>query len=314
MRRVRTLDAALTWALSIALSGAFLLAGVPKVLGTQTVFIRAAALHTSPAPIRVGIGVLEIAGAIGLLIPRFATAAAIGLAMLMIPATQTMYSTGEPGLWVPPLLMVLLLVVAWRRNVAAVSARYHGFADSPHPLLHDGVIAGLIGAVTIAVWFFILDSVAGRPFYTPWTLGRLLLSPFGAVPPVEDAVTCVIFYTVFHFVAFMIVGLAVSVVVAAARREPSVLFAFVILFVMWEVGTYGVVALLEVGTLLGPTAWLQIMVSNLLAAAAMALYFVKKHPELREEFRHSLDAEAGAPTESPPPPAPQVPLGRPGRR
>ena len=44
----------------------------------------------------------------------------------------------------------------------------------------EGLVAGLIGAATIAVWFFILDLYNGRPFYTPNVLGAAL-SLSGAV-------------------------------------------------------------------------------------------------------------------------------------
>src|SRR5437867_3281646 len=38
----------------------------------------------------------------------------------------------------------------------------------------EGLVAGLIGAATIAVWFFILDLLKGRPFYTPSVLGTVV--------------------------------------------------------------------------------------------------------------------------------------------
>ena len=41
-------------------------------------------------------------------------------------------------------------------------------------LLREGLIAGILGAATIAVWFLIVDSVRGQPFYTPSILGTAL--------------------------------------------------------------------------------------------------------------------------------------------
>src|SRR3989449_5423278 len=38
-------------------------------------------------------------------------------------------------------------------------------------LAQEGLIAGLVGAATIAVWFLLLDSLSGRPLYTPTVLG-----------------------------------------------------------------------------------------------------------------------------------------------
>ena len=31
-------------------------------------------------------------------------------------------------------------------------------------IYQEGIIAGVIGAATIAVWFFVIDSLSGRPF------------------------------------------------------------------------------------------------------------------------------------------------------
>ena len=31
----------------------------------------------------------------------------------------------------------------------------------------EGPLAGTAGAVTVAAWFLLLDTIAGHPFYTP---------------------------------------------------------------------------------------------------------------------------------------------------
>src|SRR5262249_56862332 len=38
----------------------------------------------------------------------------------------------------------------------------------------EGIVAGILGAATIALWFFIIDIFSGRPFYTPSLLGSAL--------------------------------------------------------------------------------------------------------------------------------------------
>ena len=38
-------------------------------------------------------------------------------------------------------------------------------------LLREGFITGIIGAAAVAVWFFIVDLVAGTAFFTPSVLG-----------------------------------------------------------------------------------------------------------------------------------------------
>ena len=290
MAKKRAVNDFVVWSLSVVLAAIFLLTGVPKLLGWQGLVLPAAGMLEFPLWIRVIVGIVETIGAIGLLIPGTATFAALMLAVLMVPATLTQYASGEGGLWVPLVLLALLVFVAWRRNMKYVSDSYHQFADVPHPLLRDGIIAGLIGAAVIAVWFFVVDAISGRLFFTPATLGHGLLDVLGKQPAQDDSMLIhVLAYTVFHFAAFMIVGLAASLIVFLARREPSVLFGFIVLFVAFEVGFYGLVGLLHQATALREFAWYQVLIGNLLAAGAMGFYFWRTHKELAEEFRHSLD-------------------------
>ncbi|HEU4630434.1 MAG TPA: DoxX family protein, partial [Gemmatimonadaceae bacterium] len=292
MARARAVDAVIVWALSIVLAALFLLAGLPKLLGMETIGLQAVAMEGFPSWVRVLAGILQVIGAICLLFPPIATIAAVALALLMIPAAATQYISHPSALWVPIVLFVLLLFVAWRRSAERVSESYHDFAARPHPLLREGVVAGLIGAVVIAVWFLIVDAIAGRPLYTPTILGRGLLSVFGPIAESDSAIGFVFLYTIFHFAAFILVGLLAALVVHTARREPSILFGFIILFVAAEIGIHALVELLDVATPLGSHAWLLIMVGNLLAAAAMGYYFWRRHGELGEQFRHSLDWES----------------------
>jgi uncharacterized membrane protein YphA (DoxX/SURF4 family) len=290
MPKKRAVNDFVVWTLSVVLAGVFLLAGVPKFFGWNPLVLESAGMAGFPPWIRVIVAVGETAGAIGLLIPSTATFAALMLAGLMVPATLTQFMSNQGQMWVPVLLLALLVLVAWRRNTKYVSESYHHFADVPHPLLHDGVIAGLIGAAVIAAWFFIVDAIAGRPFFTPATLGHGLLDVLGKQPAQDDStVIHVLAYTVFHFTAFMVVGLAASLIVFLAQKEPSILFGFIVLFVAFEVGFYGLVGLLHQATALREFAWYQVLIGNLLAAGAMGFYFWRTHKELAEEFRHSLD-------------------------
>ena len=289
MTKARAVDAFVIWTLSILLAGIFLLTGVPKVIGSGAVGFQASAMRDFPQVMRVIVGVVECVGAIGLLVPATASFAAIVLAVVMVPATLTQYASGEGHVWVPIVVLALLLIIPWRRNAKAVNASYHGFADQPHPLLHDGIIAGLIGAAAIAVWFLIIDTIAGQPFRTPVALGNGLLDVFGPADATDSKLTFVLVYTIFHFGAFMFVGLLASLIVHLAKREPSILLGFVVLFVATEIGFYGFTGLLHEASSLKSLVWYQVMLGNLIAASAMGYYFWRTHRELGDEFRHSLD-------------------------
>lgn len=50
----------------------------------------------------------------------------------------------------------------------------------------EGIVAGLIGAATIAIWFLILDTIQGRPLYTPTVLGIALFRGGAALAAPES--------------------------------------------------------------------------------------------------------------------------------
>lgn len=153
--------------------------------------------------------------------------------------------------------------------------------------VREGVIAGLLGATSIAIWFLIVDIVAGRPFYTPSVLGIGLLSVFGPRGD-EGMVAQVIAYTIFHYGMFLGIGMLVSYIVHRAEKDDTVLAVALILFVALEVGFYGLVAVLSQSRQLGNLAWYQVLAGNLIAALSMGTYIWRTHPELRRELQHAL--------------------------
>lgn len=153
----------------------------------------------------------------------------------------------------------------------------------------QGITAGVIGATAVALWFLIVDTMAGRPFLTPTILGEVLMGAFRGTLPIERATAVIGIYTLFHYVAFCIAGIFVAVIVRVAQTTPSILGGFFILFVVFELASLGLAALLQQATTLGTLAWYQVMAGNAVAAIAMGTYFWRTHPELREELHHALD-------------------------
>src|SRR5262245_23502007 len=238
-QRGRSADNVVVWILSILLAAVFATTGISKLIGVEPLTLQAAAMRGFPTWIRMVVGVVEVCGAIGLLIPAVASVAAALLALLMIPATITQWISGEPGVFIPVILLVLLLLVAWRRNPAAIRAGYEAAVRTPRPLVREGAIAGVIGASAIVVWFFFVDLIARHPLFTPATLGRGLLSVFGPVPATQSTALMVFVYTLFHYAVFIVLGLIAAMIVNAANQEPSILMGFVVLFAAIEVGFYG---------------------------------------------------------------------------
>ena len=149
-----------------------------------------------------------------------------------------------------------------------------------HSLLQEGFDAGLLGGLTIALWFLLLDALAGHPLFTPSVLGQVVI--FGQQSPnVNHLVPAAIAaYTAAHFVAFFLFGVMVTYLVHLSVRFPVVRFALLLLFATFEILFYGFINALsaEVGALF--PLW-SVLVANMLAAVVMGVYFWRKHPALR---------------------------------
>ncbi|GAA0518248.1 hypothetical protein GCM10011581_22630 [Saccharopolyspora subtropica] len=105
------------WVLQVALAVFFTLAALPKLLGDPTV-VRMFAVIGFGDWFRYLTGALELLGAVGLLIPRLAALAALGLAGVMAGATITqVFAFNAPAMAVVPLvLLAVFLGVAWARR------------------------------------------------------------------------------------------------------------------------------------------------------------------------------------------------------
>lgn len=166
--------------------------------------------------------------------------------------------------------------------------------DSRHNTWREGLIAGVIGASALALWFFIVDIMSGHPLYTPTILGQALFSVLGSTAG-DPQFLHVAVYTVFHYAVFMLFGVLAAIVVHRSERQPSILALFLIAFVMLEMGFYGYTAILSAtGVLPGELAWYQVAVGNLLAAVAMGTYMYKLHPALGRNFNRALADEPGS--------------------
>jgi hypothetical protein len=143
----------------------------------------------------------------------------------------------------------------------------------------EGAVAGILGALTVAVWFFAVDTLHGRPFYTPTVLGTALFGR-GVWPPTIEQVTpsleMVAMFTWVHVLAFAVVGVIAAQLIALAERHPSLGFGFVLLFVILE-ACFTVAAMIVAEPVLRALTWPAILAANLLAAGVMAAYFWLRH-------------------------------------
>ena len=150
-------------------------------------------------------------------------------------------------------------------------------------LYQQGFVAGLVGAATVALWFLLLDSLNGRPLYTPTVLGTALFrhgSGLGAPETLPISFEMVWMFTWVHGLVFAAIGGVASRLLGLAERNPSFGFGILLLFVVFEFG-FTVAAMVLAAPVLRALTWPAVLVGNVLAAAAMAGYFRLSHPRLR---------------------------------
>ncbi|HYR96477.1 MAG TPA: hypothetical protein VEM57_07045 [Candidatus Binatus sp.] len=146
----------------------------------------------------------------------------------------------------------------------------------------EGIAAGVVGAATIAVWFLVLDAIKGRPLYTPTVLGTALFRGGAGLAkpdtlPVDFEM--VLSFTWVHVLVFVLIGVGASRLIGVAERNPSFGFGIILLFVFFEFG-FLLVCMVFADPVLQALTWSEVLIGNLLAAAAMTAMFWRRHPRL----------------------------------
>jgi hypothetical protein len=147
----------------------------------------------------------------------------------------------------------------------------------------EGVVAGVLAAAVVAVWFLAIDAVQGEPLRTPRLLGTGLLRQ-------PDAPAAIISYTIVHGFAFALFGVVAAMLIAAAERQPLFVFALVIFFTAFEVFFIGGV-LIAAKWVLDEIAGWTVLVGNLLATVAMLAYFFRTHRALARRLTEAWAEE-----------------------
>jgi len=132
---------------------------------------------------------------------------------------------------------------------------------------YRGILAGLVGATAMALWFLIVDASQGVPFRTPSLLANSLLG----VSDLSGRLGPIIFYTIIHYAVFLLVGVGAVWVIRALNVAPGLLLGVVLGFILFDVVFYGSIYVtgLDVVDELG---WLEVLTGNLIAGISLMGY------------------------------------------
>jgi|SRR5207302_4669915 len=158
---------------------------------------------------------------------------------------------------------------------------------SIHHLIADGVVGGLLAGLVVALWFLVVDSVAGRPFHTPAALaGALTRQPIG--PPTFRLVAA---YSVVHFAVFALLGIGVAGAIAVLRTPPRLLFGVLFGLVAQELAFYAGL-LLSDGSRVAIVPWPHVVAANVLSGFVLMGYL---HRAARDQHPFGIGALKGHP-------------------
>jgi hypothetical protein len=145
------------------------------------------------------------------------------------------------------------------------------------------MVAGILGAVTVALWFLLLDVVSGRPLWTPSLLGSALFQRGASLDSLATqpvSLEMVLMFTWVHGLAFAALGGVAARLLGHVERHPSAGFGVLLFFVIFQFVFTAAASVFAAPVLRVLSPW-TVLVANLLAAAAMAAYLRRQHPGLR---------------------------------
>lgn len=168
-----------------------------------------------------------------------------------------------------------------------------------HSNVREGLVAGLIGGLVVAAWYFAVDMGRGEMLYTPNVLGQVFVQ--GDSIPSTRTITsrAVIQYSILHFGWFFLFGVGLTALTHLATRNPTFRMGVWLFLVTGSVFWFGISFMLY--TLTDQRfPWVTALIGTLLGVGSMGFYLWRAHPTLRGSMRHlPLGAEVKSPPHPP---------------
>ena len=156
-------------------------------------------------------------------------------------------------------------------------------AERSHSIPAEGTDVGIIGGLAVALWFLVLDIIAGHPLLTPSLLGQVVL--MGDSTPDRSVIfAAILLYTAFHFIVFALLGMGLVAVVQWCIYNSVLRYSLLPIFLAFEVAFYGLLEVLSERTGELFPFW-AVVSANTLAAVSMGLYLWIRHPAFRRSIR-----------------------------
>jgi hypothetical protein len=168
-----------------------------------------------------------------------------------------------------------------------------------HSTIREGLLAGLLGGLIVAAWYFAYDLGRGEVGYTPSLLGQVFLA--GDMTPAVRTLMpqAIVEYSLLHLGVFVLLGMGLAGLTHLAIRNPAlrmgVWLGLVISFLFFLGFLYMLYTITE-----QRFPWWSSFVGSVLGIGSMGMYLWRRHPELRSSVRAApLGAEVKPPPHPP---------------
>jgi hypothetical protein len=143
--------------------------------------------------------------------------------------------------------------------------------------LREGVVAGILGATMMAVWFLLVDGAEGVPLRTPSILGSLVMTGDAAIPGGHPDMTAVVVYTLVHYGVFAATGVGAAAVARRSSRRPWLLLGLGLFLVPHAAFLLGATTIFA-ETLSGSLRWWTTLLGVFWAGAVMLAWLWSRYP------------------------------------
>jgi hypothetical protein len=160
----------------------------------------------------------------------------------------------------------------------------------------DGLVAGMIGYVTVVVFFVVLNLIHGRSvFHTAALLGAHLF--YGLETPAELVIAPgpVLAFNGMHALLFLGAGLFMAWLAGLAERIPDGWYLVAVLFLIAMPHVFGLPIWFSETIQAEISLWSAVAASSL-AAMAMGGYLLVVHPRLRAALRATGNEPSSIPS------------------
>ncbi len=153
-------------------------------------------------------------------------------------------------------------------------------------ILEQGLVAGVLGHIAVAVVFAVVNVAAGRSvFYTPALLGASLF--YGLTDPAQLQIQAgyIFAYNGTHLLVFMTLGIIGAWMAFIADKGSQLWYLAIFFFLFVAFHIFGFIQLLA-QPLRESFSDVELWAAGFVATSVMVAYLLRVHPLVRAELAH----------------------------